>query len=215
VSKKEDKQKKGKAAKEAPEAQQEGAKKAKPAKPLEPPRLRVRYSKEIVPALMKHFNYTNVMAVPKLEKIVINMGLGEAIANAKILDVAVNELGTIAGQRPVVTRAKKSIANFKLRQNMPIGAAVTLRGDRMFEFLDRLTSVVLPRVRDFRGVSMKAFDGRGNYTLGLRDQLIFPEISYEKVDKIRGMNVTIVTTARTDDEGRELLRQFGMPFRQQ
>ena len=215
MSKKEDKQKKGKAAKEAPEAQQEGAKKAKPAKPLEPPRLRVRYSKEIVPALMKHFNYTNVMAVPKLEKIVINMGLGEAIANAKILDVAVNELGTIAGQRPVVTRAKKSIANFKLRQNMPIGAAVTLRGDRMFEFLDRLTSVVLPRVRDFRGVSMKAFDGRGNYTLGLRDQLIFPEISYEKVDKIRGMNVTIVTTARTDDEGRELLRQFGMPFRQQ
>jgi len=215
VSKKEDKQKKGKAAKEAPEAQQEGAKKTKPAKPLEPPRLRVRYSKEIVPALMKHFNYKNIMAVPKLEKIVINMGLGEAIANAKILDVAVNELGTIAGQRPVVTRAKKSIANFKLRQNMPIGAAVTLRGDRMFEFLDRLTSVVLPRVRDFRGVSMKAFDGRGNYTLGLRDQLIFPEISYEKVDKIRGMNVTIVTTARTDDEGRELLKQFGMPFRQQ
>jgi large subunit ribosomal protein L5 len=215
VSKKEDKQKKGKAAKEAPEPQQEGGKKVKPAKPLEPPRLRVRYSKEIVPALMKHFNYKNIMAVPKLEKIVINMGLGEAIANAKILDVAVNELGTIAGQRPVVTRAKKSIANFKLRQNMPIGAAVTLRGDRMFEFLDRLTSVVLPRVRDFRGVSMKAFDGRGNYTLGLRDQLIFPEISYEKVDKIRGMNVTIVTTARTDDEGRELLRQFGMPFRQQ
>jgi large subunit ribosomal protein L5 len=214
VSKKEEKQKKGKAAKEAPEAQQEGGKKVKPAKPLEPPRLRVRYSKEIVPALMKHFNYTNVMAVPKLEKIVINMGLGEAIANAKILDVAVNELGTIAGQRPVVTRAKKSIANFKLRQNMPIGAAVTLRGDRMFEFLDRLTSVVLPRVRDFRGVSSKAFDGRGNYTLGLRDQLIFPEISYEKVDKIRGMNVTIVTTARTDDEGRELLKQFGMPFRQ-
>jgi large subunit ribosomal protein L5 len=215
VSKKEEKPKKAKAAKEAPEVPQEGAKKAKPAKPLEPPRLRVRYSKEIVPALMKHFNYTNIMAVPKLEKIVINMGLGEAIANAKIMDVAVGELGTIAGQRPVITRAKKSIANFKLRQNMPIGAAVTLRGDRMFEFLDRLTSVVLPRVRDFRGVSMKAFDGRGNYTLGLRDQLIFPEISYEKVDKIRGMNVTIVTTARTDDEGRELLRQFGMPFRQQ
>jgi len=152
--------------------------------------------------------------VPKLEKIVINMGLGEAIANAKILDVAVDELGRIAGQRPVITRAKKSIANFKLRQNMPIGAAVTLRGERMFEFLDRLTSVVLPRVRDFRGVSTKSFDGRGNYTLGLRDQLIFPEISYEKVDKIRGMNVTIVTSARTDDEARELLRQFGMPFRQ-
>jgi large subunit ribosomal protein L5 len=143
------------------------------------------------------------------------MGLGEAIANAKIMDVAVDELGRISGQRPVVTRAKKSIANFKLRQNMPIGAAVTLRGERMFEFLDRLTSVVLPRVRDFRGVSTKSFDGRGNYTLGLRDQLIFPEISYEKVDKIRGMNVTIVTTARTDDEARELLRQFGMPFRQQ
>ena len=216
MSKKEEKQKKGKAAKEAPEAAgQESAKKAaKPKGPQEPPRLKVRYTKEIVPALMKHFNYTNVMAVPKLEKIVINMGLGEAIANAKILDVAVDELGRIAGQRPVVTRAKKSIANFKLRQNMPIGAAVTLRGERMFEFLDRLTSVVLPRVRDFRGVSMKSFDGRGNYTLGLRDQLIFPEISYEKVDKIRGMNVTIVTSARTDDEARELLRQCGMPFRQ-
>ena len=215
VSKKEQKQpKKGKPAKEAPEAAPQEGKKAKSSKPLEPPRLRVRYAKEIIPALMKHFSYKNVMAVPKLEKIVINMGLGEAIANAKILDVAVDELGRIAGQRPVITRAKKSIANFKLRQNMPIGAAVTLRGDRMFEFLDRLTSVVLPRVRDFRGVSMKSFDGRGNYTLGLRDQLIFPEISYEKVDKIRGMNVTIVTTARNDDEARELLRQFGMPFRQ-
>ncbi|OLE74534.1 MAG: 50S ribosomal protein L5 [Acidobacteria bacterium 13_1_20CM_2_57_8] len=163
---------------------------------------------------MKHFNYTNVMAVPKLEKIVINMGLGEAIANAKILDVAVDELGRIAGQRPIVTKAKKSIANFKLRQNMAIGTAVTLRGERMFEFMDRLTSVVLPRVRDFRGVSTKSFDGRGNYTLGLRDQLIFPEIPYEKVDKIRGMNVTIVTTAKTDDEARELLKQLGMPFRQ-
>ena len=216
MSKKEEKGKKGKAPKEAREAapRDAGKKAAKPAKPLEPPRLKVRYNKDIVPALMKHFSYKNVMAVPKLEKIVINMGLGEAIANAKILDVAVDELGRIAGQRPVITRAKKSIANFKLRQNMPIGAAVTLRGDRMFEFLDRLTSVVLPRVRDFRGVSMKSFDGRGNYTLGLRDQLIFPEISYEKVDKIRGMNVTIVTTARSDDEARELLRQFGMPFRQ-
>jgi len=216
VSKKEEKPKKGKAAKEAPEAegQEAGKKAAKPKGPQEPPRLKVRYAKEIVPALMKHFNYTNVMAVPKLEKIVINMGLGEAIANAKILDVAVDELGRISGQRPVITRAKKSIANFKLRENQAIGAAVTLRGERMFEFLDRLTSVVLPRVRDFRGVSMKSFDGRGNYTLGLRDQLIFPEISYEKVDKIRGMNVTIVTTARTDDEARELLRQFGMPFRQ-
>ncbi|HET9218567.1 MAG TPA: 50S ribosomal protein L5 [Terriglobia bacterium] len=176
--------------------------------------MRVRYSKEVVPALMTHFKYGNVMAVPKLEKIVVNMGLGEAIANAKIMDVAVDELGRITGQRAVVTRAKKSIANFKLRQNMPIGAAVTLRGDRMYEFLDRLVSIVLPRVRDFRGVSMRSFDGRGNYTMGLRDQLIFPEISYEKVDKIRGMNVTIVTTARTDDEARELLKQLGMPFRQ-
>ncbi len=216
MSKKEDKAKKGKPSKKQEAAPPEAGKKAaKPSKPLEPPRLKVRYNKDIVPALMKHFSYKNVMAVPKLEKIVINMGLGEAIANAKILDVAVDELGRIAGQRPVITRAKKSIANFKLRQNMPIGAAVTLRGDRMFEFLDRLTSVVLPRVRDFRGVSTKSFDGRGNYTLGLRDQLIFPEISYEKVDKIRGMNVTIVTTARSDDEARELLRQFGMPFRQQ
>ena len=215
MSKKEEKQKKGKAPKQEAAPQEGGKKTAKQAKPAVPPRLKVRYSKEIVPALMKHFNYKNIMAVPKLEKIVINMGLGEAIANAKILDVAVNELGQIAGQRPVITRAKKSIANFKLRQDMPIGAAVTLRGERMFEFLDRLTSVVLPRVRDFRGVSTKSFDGRGNYTLGLRDQLIFPEISYEKVDKIRGMNVTIVTTARTDDEARELLKQFGMPFRQQ
>ena len=213
MSKKE--QKKGKAPKEAPEAApKEAAKKAKPRGPQEPSRLHVRYAKEVVPALMKHFNYKNVMAVPKLEKIVINMGLGEAIANAKILDVAVDELGRIAGQRPVITRAKKSIANFKLRQNMPIGAAVTLRGERMFEFLDRLVSIVLPRVRDFRGVSTKSFDGRGNYTLGLRDQLIFPEIPYEKVDKIRGMNVTVVTTARTDDEARELLKQLGMPFRQ-
>src|ERR1700739_1063352 len=162
MSKKEDKPKKVKPAKEAVEAAPQEGKKAKPKGPQEPPRLKVRYTKEIVPALMKHFNYTNVMAVPKLEKIVINMGLGEAVANAKILDAAVDELGRISGQRPVVTRAKKSIANFKLRQNMPIGAAVTLRGERMFEFLDRLTSVVLPRVRDFRGVSTKSFDGRGH-----------------------------------------------------
>src|SRR6266852_1050291 len=216
MSKKEPKEpKKGKAPKETPEAAPKEAKKAKPKGPQEPSRLRTRYTKEIIPALMKHFSYTNVMAVPKLEKIVINMGLGEAVANAKILDVAVDELGRIAGQRPVITRAKKSIANFKLRQHMPIGAAVTLRGERMFEFLDRLISIVLPRVRDFRGVSTKSFDGRGNYTLGLRDQLIFPEIPYEKVDKIRGMNVTVVTTARTDDEARELLKQLGMPFRQQ
>src|SRR6266478_545807 len=213
MSKKEQKKGKTKATPEA--APKEAApKEKKPKGPQEPSRIKVRYAKEIVPALMKHFSYTNVMAVPKLEKIVINMGLGEAVANAKIMDVAVDELGKIAGQRPVITRAKKSIANFKLRQNMPIGAAVTLRGERMFEFLDRLVSIVLPRVRDFRGVSTKSFDGRGNYTLGLRDQLIFPEIPYEKVDKIRGMNVTVVTTARTDDEARELLKQLGMPFRQ-
>jgi large subunit ribosomal protein L5 len=209
VSKKEKKEKK------APAAEPKPAGKEKKAKgPVEPPRLKVRYAKEVVPALMTHFKYTNIMAVPKVEKIVVNMGLGEAVANAKILDTAVDELGRITGQRPVVTRAKKSIANFKLRQDMPIGAAVTLRGAIMYEFLDRLTSVVLPRVRDFRGVSTKSFDGRGNYTLGLRDQLIFPEIPYEKVDKIRGMNVTIVTTARTDDEARELLKQLGLPFRQ-
>ena len=218
MSKKEPKEpnkkpKKDKAEAAAPDAA--AGKAAKPKGPSEPSRLRVRYGKEIIPALMKHFQYTNIMAVPKLEKIVVNMGLGEAVANAKIMDVAVNELGVITGQRAVVTKAKKSIANFKLRQNMPIGAAVTLRGDRMYEFLDRLVSVVLPRVRDFRGLSMKAFDGRGNYTMGLRDQLIFPEISYEKVDKIRGMNVTIVTTARNDDEARELLKQLGVPFRQQ
>lgn len=211
MSKKEKKEKKSAA---APEAAPKG-KPERPRGPKEPCRLHVRYGKEIVPALMKHFNYTNIMAVPKLEKIVINMGLGEAVANAKILDVAADELGRIAGQRPVLTKAKKSIANFKLRENMPIGAAVTLRGERMFEFLDRLMSVVLPRVRDFRGVSTRSFDGRGNYTLGLRDQLIFPEIDYAKVEKIRGMNVTIVTTARTDDEARELLKQLGMPFRQQ
>jgi large subunit ribosomal protein L5 len=211
--KKEKKDKKADAA-AAEAGDAKAAKPARPRGPAEASRLRVRYSKEVVPALMKHFRYTNVMAVPKLEKIVINMGLGEAIANAKIMDVAVDELGRITGQRAVVTRAKKSIANFKLRQNMPIGAAVTLRGDRMFEFFDRLVSIVLPRVRDFRGVSMRSFDGRGNYTMGLRDQLIFPEISYEKVDKIRGMNVTIVTTARSDDEARELLKQLGMPFRQ-
>jgi large subunit ribosomal protein L5 len=213
VSKKEQQVRKPKKDKAAP-IDPNAPKAAKPKGPSEPSRLRVRYGKEIIPALMKHFQYTNIMAVPKLEKIVVNMGLGEAVANAKIMDVAVDELGRITGQRAVVTKAKKSIANFKLRQHMPIGAAVTLRGDRMYEFLDRLVSVVLPRVRDFRGVSMKSFDGRGNYTMGLRDQLIFPEISYEKVDKIRGMNVTIVTTARNDDEARELLKQLGLPFRQ-
>ncbi len=211
MSKKEPKKGKGPKEETAPK---EAAPKEKPKGPQGPSRLRVRYTKEVIPALMNHFKYTNIMAVPKLEKIVVNMGLGEAIQNAKIIDVAADELGRITGQRPVVTKAKKSIANFKLRQNMSIGAAVTLRGERMFEFFDRLTSIVLPRVRDFRGVSTRSFDGRGNYTLGLRDQLIFPEIDYAKVDKIRGMNVTIVTTARTDDEARELLKQLGMPFRQ-
>ena len=188
-------------------------KKDRPKGPSAPARLRTRYSKEIVPALMTRFSYANVMAVPRLEKIVVNMGLGEAIGNAKILDTAADELGRITGQRSIVTRAKKSIANFKLREGVAIGAAVTLRGDRMYEFLDRLTNVALPRVRDFRGLSTRSFDGRGNYTMGLRDQLIFPEVDYAKVDKVRGMNVTIVTTARTDDEARELLKQLGMPFR--
>jgi large subunit ribosomal protein L5 len=177
-------------------------------------RLKERYQKEIAPALAKEFGITNPMATPRLEKIVINMGLGDAIANSKIIDVAVDELASIAGQKPVVTKAKKSIATFKLRQGMPIGAMVTLRGDRMFEFLDRLVSIALPRVRDFRGVSPKAFDGRGNYTLGIRDQLIFPEIDFNKVDKARGMNISIITTARNDEQARALLRSLGMPFRQ-
>jgi large subunit ribosomal protein L5 len=175
-------------------------------------RLREFYKSEAVPALTKHFNYKNVMAVPKLVKININMGLGEAIANSKLLDVASEELAAVAGQKPVVTKAKKSIAAFKLRQGMPIGVTVTLRGDRMYEFLDRLITIALPRVRDFRGVPARSFDGRGNYTLGLKDQLIFPEIDYGKVDKARGMNITIVTTARTDDEAFELLKSLGMPF---
>ncbi len=175
-------------------------------------RLREYYKTEAVPALMKQFGYKNIMAVPKLVKINVNMGLGEAIANAKVLDVASEEIAAITGQRPIVTKAKKSIAAFKLRQGMPIGVTVTLRGDRMFEFLDRLVSTALPRVRDFRGVSDRSFDGRGNYTLGLRDQLIFPEIDYSKADKARGMNITIVTTAKSDNEAFELLKQLGMPF---
>ena len=178
-------------------------------------RLREHYLKNVVPALTKEFGYENVMAVPKIEKISINVGLGEATSNPKIMDGAANELGSIAGQKPVVTRAKKSIAAFKLRENMPIGCMVTLRGDRMFEFLDRLVSISLPRVRDFRGVSSKAFDGRGNYTLGIKDQLIFPEIDYNKVDKTRGMNISITTTAKTDAEGVSLLKLMGMPFRPQ
>src|ERR1700722_8521939 len=181
----------------------------------ETPRLKERFHKEIAPALMKEFDLKNPMAVPHLHKIVINMGMGDATQNAKLMDPAVNELGQITGQKPVVTRAKKSIAAFKLRENMPIGVMVTLRGDRMYEFYDRLVSVVLPRVRDFRGVSPKSFDGRGNYTLGLHDQLIFPEILYEKVNNLKGMNVTIVTTAANDSQAKSLLKHLGMPFRTQ
>jgi large subunit ribosomal protein L5 len=179
----------------------------------ERPRMKERFNKEVAPALMKEFELENPMAVPHLHKIVVNMGVGEATQNAKVLDPAVNELGQITGQKPVVTRAKKSIAAFKVREGMPIGAMVTLRGDRMYEFFDRLVNVVLPRVRDFRGVSTKSFDGRGNYTLGLHDQLIVPEIDYARVDKLKGMNVTIVTTARSDDQARALLKHLGMPFR--
>jgi large subunit ribosomal protein L5 len=176
-------------------------------------RLKDKYKAEMVQALMKEFNYTNIMAVPKVEKVVLNMGVGrEAQNNPKVFDQAVMELTTISGQKPVITKAKKSIAAFKLRTGMPIGVSVTLRGDRMYEFLDRLINAVLPRVRDFRGVNARAFDGRGNYTLGVKDQLIFPEIDFNKVDKTRGMNISIVTTANTDEEGRALLRQFGMPF---
>ncbi|MBP7776062.1 MAG: 50S ribosomal protein L5 [Acidobacteria bacterium] len=176
-------------------------------------RLRERYLKDVVPALAKEFDYGNVMAVPRVAKVIVNMGLGEATQNAKIVDVATDELGKITGQKASVRRAKKSIAAFKLREGMPIGAMVTLRGDRMYDFLDRLISISLPRVRDFRGVSARGFDGRGNYTLGLRDQLIFTEIDYLKVDKARGMNVCVVTTAKTDEEARKLLQLMGMPFR--
>jgi len=179
----------------------------------ERPRLRSKFEKEVAPALLKELELKNVMAVPRLHKIVVNMGVGEATQNAKVLDPAVNELGQITGQKPVVTRAKKSIAAFKVREGQSIGAMVTLRGDRMYEFFDRLVNIVLPRVRDFKGVSTKSFDGRGNFTLGLHDQLIFPEISYEKVDKQKGMNVTIVTTAATDNQARSLLKHLGMPFR--
>jgi large subunit ribosomal protein L5 len=177
-------------------------------------RLKQHYQKNVIPSLTKEFGYKNVMAVPKLDKISINIGLGEATQNAKLMDGAVTELGQIAGQKPVVTKARKSISQFKLREGQAIGCMVTLRGDRMYEFFDRLVNVALPRVRDFRGVSTKSFDGRGNYTLGIRDQLIFPEIDYSKVEKTKGMNVCITTTARTDAEGVALLKQMGMPFRQ-
>ena len=196
-----------------------GAKKeAAPAKIYKrtaPPRLKTFYEKEIVPRMMKEFGYANVMQVPRMCQITLNMGLGEAVANPKILDSAVDELRVITGQQPVVTKAKKAIANFKLRQGLKIGAMVTLRREKMWEFFDRLVNLALPRVRDFKGVSTRAFDGRGNYSLGIKEQIIFPEINYDKVDKIKGMNISIVTTARTDDEGRALLRHLGVPFRQQ
>lgn len=177
-------------------------------------RLRDKYKNEIAPAIAKEFDIKNPMAIPRIEKVVVNMGVGEAISNAKILDTAVEELRSITGQKPVVTKAKKSIASFKLRQGMNIGTMVTLRGEKMYEFLDRLISVALPRVRDFRGVSAKAFDGRGNYTLGIREQLIFPEIDFNKVDKTRGMNISIITSAKNDEQSRALLKALGMPFRQ-
>ena len=179
-----------------------------------PARLKIRYRKEGVPSLMKEFGFKNPNQVPRLEKIVINMGLGEALANNKILESAVDQLGAITGQKPVVTRARKSIANFKLRQGQAIGAAVTLRNDRMYEFIDRLINVALPRVRDFKGVSSKAFDGKGNYTLGVREQIIFPEINYDQIEKVKGLNISFVTTARNDEQGLALLRHFGLPFRQ-
>ena len=176
-------------------------------------RMKEKYGKEVVPALRKEFGYSNVMAVPKIEKVVVNMGLGEATSNVKIIEVGSDELARITGQKPVTRRSKKSIAQFKVRKGQPVGTSVTLRGERMYEFLDRLLSIALPRVRDFRGVSPKGFDGRGNFTLGLKDQLLFPEIDYMKVDKSRGMNVSVVTTARTDQEARKLLQLIGMPFR--
>lgn len=176
-------------------------------------RMHDKFNKDVVPALTKRFSYPNIMAVPRVKKVTINIGLGEASQNVKLLDTAAQELGQIAGQRPIITRAKKSIANFKIRKGMPIGCMVTLRGERMYEFLDRLSAIVLPRVRDFKGLPPNSFDGRGNYTLGLKDQLVFPEIDYTRVDKIKGMNITITTTARNDEEGRELLKQLGVPFR--
>ena len=179
------------------------------------PRLKERYRKEIVPALMKEFGYSNVMQAPVVHKIVINIGMGEAIQNQKAMENAVRDLSDITGQRPVVTKAKRSVASFKLREGMPIGCTVTLRGNHMYDFLDKLVSVALPRLRDFQGVSRDSFDGRGNYTLGIREQLVFPEINYDKIDKVRGMEITIVTTARTDEEGRRLLQLMGMPFKRQ
>ena len=189
------------------------AKAAKPAKPAAPPRLRDRYRKDIMPVLMNEFGYSNTMQAPRVRKVIVNIGVGEAIGNAKSLDGAVKDLTSITGQKPIVIKAKKSIATFKLREGMPIGVKVSLRGDRMYHFLDRLMNIALPRMRDFRGVPRDAFDGRGNYTLGLREQLIWPEIDYDQIDKVRGMEVSIVTSAKTDDEARRLLQLFGMPFK--
>jgi large subunit ribosomal protein L5 len=177
------------------------------------PRLQDFYKSDVIPRMKERFGYTNPMQVPRIEKVIVNMGLGEAIENVKVIDAAAAEIGLITGQKPVVTKARQSISNFKLRQGVPIGVKVTLRRDHMYYFLDKLMGIALPRVRDFKGVSPKGFDGRGNYTLGVKEQIIFPEINYDKIDKIRGMNITIVTTARTDEEGLELLRAFGMPFR--
>ncbi|MGB9339783.1 MAG: 50S ribosomal protein L5 [Polyangiales bacterium] len=177
------------------------------------PRLRKKYKDEIIPQLMKDFSLENIMQVPKLDRVVVNMGLGEAVQNAKLIESAVEELTAITGRKPIVTRAKKSIATFKLREGMPIGVMVTLRGEQMYDFVDRLVSIALPRTRDFKGISPKAFDGRGNYTLGIREQIVFPEINYDKIDRIKGMNVTFVTTAKTDEQGRALLKSLGMPFR--
>jgi large subunit ribosomal protein L5 len=201
--------------KAAPKAEKKESASAekKPKGPSVPPRLKEFYRAQVVPALMKEFSYKNPMQVPRIERIVLNVGMGEAIQNVKLLESATAELGAITGQRAIVTRAKKAIAGFKLRQGMPIGAKVTLRGNHMYEFFDRLVSLALPRIRDFRGVSPKSFDGRGNYTLGLKEQLIFPEIEYDKVASIHGMDITMVTTARTNDEGKALLRHMGMPFR--
>ena len=209
-------EKKGKAAEKAaaPEKVKAPEEAAAPQRPVPPARLRQQYAKQVLPELMKEFGFKNPMQAPRLDKIVVNMGLGEAINNGKIIDASVEQLGQITGQKPVVTKSRKSIANFKLRQGQSIGAMVTLRGDRMYEFFDRLVSIALPRVRDFKGVSPKAFDGKGNYTLGVREQIIFPEINYDKVEKIKGLNITVVTTARNDEEGRALLRHLGMPFRQ-
>lgn len=203
---------KKKASAEKPAVEQAPAAKAAPEVKV-PPRLRDKYNKDIVPKLMERFGYKNVMQVPRLQKIVLNVGLGEATANPKMIDTAVAEVSAIVGQKPIVRRAKKSIANFKLRQGMPIGVTVTLRRERMWEFLDRLVSLALPRVRDFRGVSPRGFDGAGNYTLGLREQIVFPEINFDKVEKVKGMNITMVTTAESDEQAKELLTYLGVPFR--